>query len=304
MAVNEAGDSNRITRQYYDSLLIEMRHIGGVLPNTSLSLFGQTFSTPIASAAFSHLSKFGYHQDGMVELSKGMQKAKALNFVGMGSEEELERIIDTGAGVVKIIKPYEDNDLILRKIRHAEEKGVLAVGMDLDHSFNHQGEYDNIDGLKMRPKTEEELKAFVNATKLPFFIKGVLSRTDAEKCLSSGVKGLIVSHHHGIIRYAVPPLLALPDIAEVVNGRIPIFADCGIDTGYDVFKALALGATGACGGRAMLEPLKLGGQEAVAKWVLEQTGVLKSVMARTGSKDIYHIEKSLIRRLPPFEAIR
>jgi hypothetical protein len=31
----KAGDSNRITREYFDSLLIEMRHIDAVVPDTA-----------------------------------------------------------------------------------------------------------------------------------------------------------------------------------------------------------------------------------------------------------------------------
>ena len=46
-----AGDSNEITRQYFDSLLIEMRHIDAVLPSTKLELYGETFDTPVMTAA-------------------------------------------------------------------------------------------------------------------------------------------------------------------------------------------------------------------------------------------------------------
>lgn len=290
------GDSDRITRAYTDSLLIEMRHLDSVLPDTRMELFGRSFDTPIATAAFSHLSNFGYHEDGMVELSHGASMANALNFVGMGTEEELERIVDTGAAAIKIIKPYADNERILRKIEHAERTGVLAVGMDIDHSFNGQGEYDVVRGDPMHPKTLDEIRMFVQATKLPFVIKGVHSVTDALKCIDAGVQGIIVSHHHGIIQYAVPPLMALEEIARAVDGRIPIFADSGITGGYDTFKALALGATGACAGRAMLDSLKNGGRDGACQWLREQTAVLKSIMARTGSKDTRSIDPTVIHR--------
>ena len=52
---------------------------------------------------------------------------------------------------------------------------------------------------------------------------------DAEKCLEAGVKGIVVSHHHGIIDYAVPPLMILPEIVRVVQKQIPVFVDCGVE---------------------------------------------------------------------------
>jgi len=291
------GDSDRITRNYTDSILIEMRHLDGVLPDTSMTVFGHTFSTPITTAAFSHLSQFGYHKDGMVELSKGACMANALNFVGMGSEEELERMVDTGAKIIKIVKPYEDNGRIFKKLEHAKKTGVIGVGMDIDHAFNGRGEYDVVQGDAMRPKSVEEIAAFAKATGLPFVVKGVHSVTDALKCIEAGVHGIIVSHHHGIMDYAVPPLMILPDIVQAVDGRIPVFVDSGIANGYDVFKGLALGAIGACAGRAMLDSLKTGGKDGSSNWIKEQTQVLRSVMARTGSKDIKSIDPTVLHYL-------
>ena len=41
------GDSDRITREYFDSLLLEMRHMDNKMPDLSFSLFGERFDTPI-----------------------------------------------------------------------------------------------------------------------------------------------------------------------------------------------------------------------------------------------------------------
>ena len=49
-----AGNSDRITRAYFDSLLLEMRHIDGRIPDTTFCLYGKTFDTPIMTAALSH----------------------------------------------------------------------------------------------------------------------------------------------------------------------------------------------------------------------------------------------------------
>ena len=292
MENHNVSDANQITRDYFDSLLVEMRHLDGVLPSTKLELYGETFDTPIMMAALSHLK--GLHENGMVEMAKAAKILRSVNWAGMGDESELDLIAETGARTIKIIKPYKDRESLVHKIKHAESVGALAVGIDTDHSFNHKGEYDNVRGYEMLPVMLDELREFVSMTKLPFIIKGVLSAKEAEKCLNAGVKGIVVSHHHGILPYAVPPLLVLPKIVEVVQGQIPIFVDCGVASGMDVFKAIALGATAVSAGRIIMEPLRVEGVEGVVNVIKNMTKELASAMARTCSPDIKNIDPSLL----------
>ncbi len=286
------GDSTQITRDYLDSILVEMRHIDSVLPSTKLELYGETFFTPVMLAALSHLQSC--HPEGMVEAARGIKAADAVMWAGMGDEAELEAITATGARTIKIIKPYADNKDIFRKIEHAEKCGCIAVGMDVDHAFNRKGNYDVIHDLKMRPKSLDEIREFVKATKLPFIIKGVLSEQDTYKCLDSGVRGIVVSHHHGHIDYALPPLCILPAIAKIVRKQIPIFVDCSINRGMDAFKALALGADAVSAGRIIMEPLRAEGAEGVRKTIAGMTEELAGVMAVTNSPDIRHIDPSVL----------
>jgi 4-hydroxymandelate oxidase len=287
-----AGDANQITREYFDKLLIEMRHLDAVMPSTTLELYGESFSTPVMTAALSHLSNC--RPGGAAEMARGVFLANAVMWTGMGEEDELEAITATGARTVKIIKPHANNDVIFKKMAHAERCGVLAVGMDIDHAFNGKGKYDTVLGLPMVPKTLDEIKTFVRATKLPFIVKGVLSEQDALKCAEAGVRGIVVSHHHGILDYAVPPLMVLPKIAKALGGTIPIFVDCGVSSGIDVFKALALGATAVCVGRALMGPLQECGAEGVSKKIIHMTEELAGAMARTCSTDITSIDPSVI----------
>lgn len=292
MEEKRPGNSDQITRDYLDSLLVEMRHLDGEAPDTTLELYGEKFKTPVMMAALSHLNNT--YPDGMVEMAKGAALASAVNWAGMGDKEELERITETGARTIKIIKPYADNEMILDKIAHAEGCGALAVGMDIDHAFNGKGEYDNVLGYRMAPKSHEEIRRFAESTQLPFVVKGVLSTKDAYKCLQAGVKGIVVSHHHGIMDYAVPPLRILPEIVKAVNGEIPVFVDCGIISGMDVFKALALGASAVSAGRVIMPELGAHGAMGVKEQVERMTEELKGVMARTGIRDLKHMDASVI----------
>ena len=44
---SQKEDSNQITREFYDSLLVEYRFLGSAVPTTETEIFGERFSTPI-----------------------------------------------------------------------------------------------------------------------------------------------------------------------------------------------------------------------------------------------------------------
>lgn len=281
-----------ITRDYFDSLLLETRYIDSDIPSTRMTLFGEEFDTPIMTAALSHLHN---PADGMAVYAKGAALAGAAHWVGMGSDEELEGVLATGARSIKIIKPHADNREVFRKIEHAVSAGCFAVGMDTDHAFNSDGGYDDVFGLPMRPKSTSELAEFVQAARVPFIVKGVLSPRDAEKCVKAGCAGLVVSHHHGMVQYSVPPLMVLPEIVSAVGGEIPVFVDCGIISGMDAYKCLALGAKAVSVGRHLM-PLLKDGADAVAARISEMTAELAGIMARTGVKSLDEMDPTVIHR--------
>ena len=287
------SNSDKITRDFFDSLLLESRYIDSDLPSTKFELYGHTFDTPVMTAALSHLGNTA--ENGMVIYAQAAAKANAVHWVGMGEDKELEDITATGAATIKIIKPHADNKEVFRKIEHAKKAGCFAVGMDIDHAFDGKGGYDNVLGLSMKPKSTEELHDFVQAAGIPFIVKGVLSTKDTEKCLKAGCKGIQLSHHHGIMQYAVPPLMMLSEILQVTRGEIPVFIDCGIESGMDVYKCLALGATAVSVGRHLM-PLLKEGADATANRIKEMTGELAATMARTGVRNLYSFDPTVIHQ--------
>ena len=78
-SIPRAGDSNRITRAYLDALLIETRYLDAVVPDTTMELYGETFRTPVMTAALSHLDRiYPETRNGMVETAKGAYAADAV----------------------------------------------------------------------------------------------------------------------------------------------------------------------------------------------------------------------------------
>ena len=291
--MNYSSDPDKITRDYFDSLLLETRYLDSVLPSTRFELFGESFSTPIMTAALSHLGNTA--PDGMTVYARAAALADTVHWVGMGSDEELESIVATGARTIKIIKPHADNAEVFRKIEHAVKAGCFAVGMDIDHAFNSNGGSDSVFGLPMKAKSCSEIAEFVSAAGIPFIVKGVLSPRDAEKCLKAGCSGIVVSHHHGMMQYSVAPLMVLESIIDAVGGATPVFVDCGIMSGMDAYKCLALGAKGVSVGRHLM-PLLKDGPEAVADRIKEMTAELAGVMARTGVSCLANMDKSVIHK--------
>ncbi len=290
----DPGDSDSFTRYFFDSLMLETRYLDSDLATTRFRLFDETFDSPIMTAALSHLR--GTDEDsGLVVYSKAAKAVNAVNWIGMGPDEELDEVVATGAKTIRIIKPYEDNDEVIKKIKYSAKKKCLAVGMDIDHSFNGRGGYDIVMGEKMKPKTTSDIKKFVKASKLPFIVKGVLSVSDAVKCMEAGVAGIMLSHHGGRVKYSIPPLLALERIADAVGGKMKIFVDCGVVSGMDAYKCLALGADAVGVGRHLI-PLLKEGPDKVAARLREMNNELAGVMSATGVRSLDKMDPSVIYR--------
>jgi isopentenyl diphosphate isomerase/L-lactate dehydrogenase-like FMN-dependent dehydrogenase len=112
--------------------------------------------------------------------------------------------------------------------------------------------------------TWRDIERFSAHTKLPVVVKGIATREDALLAWEHGAAGIVVSNHGGRQLDGAPATLdALPEVAEAVEGRIPVLLDGGIRRGADVLKALALGATATLGGRAPIFGLAAAGERGV-----------------------------------------
>ena len=292
----KADDANVINRRYLDSLLVEMRVIDSVKPSLTTRIFGREFSSPIMMPAFSHLNKVGKNgRKPMEEYALAAKQLRLLNWVGMEPDEEYADIAAVDAPTVRIIKPFADHDIILEQIDFAVKHGAIAVGVDIDHIANKDGGYDVVDGHPLGPVMLADLKDYVKAARVPFVAKGVLSVNDALKARDAGCRAVLVSHHHGRIPFGIPPTAVLPRIKDALQGSgMMIFCDCGIDTGYDAYKALALGADAVAVGRGILAPLLKEGTEGVVRKIRQMNEQLSELMLYTGTKDTDSFDSSII----------
>ncbi len=290
------SDANAITRDYFEKLLLEERLMGSVVPDASTEIFGHRFDTPITTAALSHLGDIVEPnvESQMQAYARGALLAGAMHFIGMSEEEGFDEVMSVEAKTVRIVKPYADESKVEKQILRAKERGAIAVGIDVDHVFDRNGDPDVVVGELMSVKSLDRMKEYIGLTDLPFVIKGVLSVRDALICRDIGIKGIVVSHHAGRLRYAVPPLMVLPEIRKAVGKDLTIFVDCTVASGLDVYKAMALGADAVSVGKHLMPILKEQGAEGVADRITEMTRELKGAMAFTGVRDTKSFDPSVI----------
>lgn len=292
-----ADDANVHNRNYLDHLLVEMRLIDSVKPDLTTTLFGHQYTSPLTLAAVSHLNQVlnDPKRQPMQEKARAAKRLNVLNWVGMEDDPTFTDIAQQGADTVRIIKPFADHQQILHEIDVAQEQGTVAVGIDIDHVPGADGAYDVVDGLPMGPITEADLKTYVDHAKVPFVAKGVLSVQDAKKAQAAGCQGIVVSHHHGRVPFGMPPLQILPDILKAVDQRtMTVFVDGSLMTGYDAYKALAMGADAVLIGRGILKELLSDGEDAVVKKVQRMNQQLSQLMIYTGVKDTKSFDPTVL----------
>jgi L-lactate dehydrogenase (cytochrome) len=117
-------------------------------------------------------------------------------------------------------------------------------------------------------------------------VKGVLHPDDAERAVSLGADGVIVSNHGGRQFEAAPaPIDVLPAVAARIGERATVLVDGSMRSGLDVLKALACGAAGAFAGRAFLYGVtalgRSGGEHVVSLVEIDLRAAMGQIGART-----------------------
>ncbi len=143
-----------------------------------------------------------------------------------------------------------------------------------------------------------DLARLRSMTTLPILLKGVLHPEDARLAIEHGIDGIVVSNHGGRqIDGEIASLEALPDVAAVVAGRVPILLDSGVRGGADVFKAVALGATAVLLGRPYVYGLAIAGETGVREVLRNVRAEFDLTMGLAGCTAVGDIDASCLRRI-------
>jgi 4-hydroxymandelate oxidase len=237
--------------------------------------------------------------DGELATGRAAAAAGTIMCVSTYTTRTHTEIAACAAGLIQWAQLYvlRDEGLTRAHIDEAVAGGCKAIVLTVDTPFLGRRERDERLGFTVPPElplpylreaigydpgdpraqfsvlspsvTWRDIEQVLSRSQLPVLVKGVLTREDALLACEHGASGIIVSNHGGRQLDGAPATLdALPEVADAIEGRIPVLVDGGIRRGTDVLKALALGATAAMGGRAPVFGLAVAGERGV-RHVLE-----------------------------------
>lgn len=297
------GDLAMRNYQKWQEIRINMDTICEQKPlNTKTELFGKVFDYPFfagpVGAVKLHYGDRYSDQEYNEILLKGCAGSNIAAFTGDGTDynvmiEATDAIRKLNGQGIPTVKPW-DMETIREKMELVKKSGAFAVAMDIDAA-----------GLpflqNLNPpagsKSVEELKEIVKIAEIPFILKGVMTPRGAYKAMEAGVQGIVVSNHGGRVLDQCPASAeVLPSIVKAVDGQIRVFADGGIRTGVDVFKALALGADAVLIARPFVTAVYGAQEEGVAAYVEKAGAELKDTMKMCGAFSLDDIDGDMIWR--------
>ena len=127
-------------------------------------------------------------------------------------------------------------------------------------------------------------------------LKGILDVEDAKLAAATGADAIVVSNHGGRqLDGTVSSVRALPEIVQAVGGRMEVLVDGGIQSGQDVLKSLALGASGTMIGKAFAWGLGAMGEAGVTRALEIIQKELDVTMALCGLKDVKEATPAILR---------
>ena len=214
------------------------------------------------------------------------------------SRDRIERAQDAGARAVVITvdqqSPYYDRQMHNRHIaapRRAPAPIKSAAPTRPAAPKNPYGVADT--RLWYDWAFIDQIRPFI---KVPMLIKGIVTAEDARLCVEHGMDGIVVSNHGGrSLDYGPATLEVLPEIVDIVAGRVPVLVDSGFRRGSDIFKALAIGAKAVCLGRVPRWGLAAYAGEGVQRVLEIVQSELMTTMAQAGRPGLESIDRSAVR---------
>ena len=192
--------------------------------------------------------------------------------------ELLQRVHQTGYEAIVVTA-----DAPLQGVRDRERRAGFQLPAGLCALDLPSPATPGVPALLAQALQWDDLAWLVAEAGLPVLVKGILHPDDARQAVRLGAAGVVVSNHGGrTLDTALPTALALPAIADALQGDAAVLVDGGIRRGTDVLKALALGAHAVLLGRPVLYGLANAGAAGVAHVLRLLQDELHAAMALCG----------------------
>ena len=321
--VNGADDMRTVeaNRHAFDAWQLRVRRLVDVSAvDTSAQLLGQKLPTPILLAPVG--AQATIHRDGELATMRAASARGHLSIISTISSNSVGEIRAAGSAPLWFqLYPSPDQDLMRHLLGAAEAAGCRAVVLTVDSPArgNREGErwfsrrsarkspprMGNFEGYQGPPRIGDAALTWAIVdwlranTRLPVFLKGIVTREDAGLAVRHRLDGLIVSNHGGRQEESGRGTLeCLPEVVDEVAGRMPVLIDGGFRRGTDIFKALALGANAVCVGRPYLYGLGAFGEQGVARVLAILDSEFKRCMQLAGTTRVSAIRPAYVQRQP------
>ena len=307
--------ANREGFSYYQ--LRSRRLVDTTRIDMSVDLFGTKWETPVVLAPSGTL----FHPEGPLPVARAAEKQKTLQILGGVQERNhpIEEVMKARGGPVWYqLYASQDWDTTQQNVKRIERSGcpVLVWTVDILGGRNLETvqRFRRLDTRQcmschttdpqVRPGqagrntlTYDTLRRMKDLTSMKILVKGIENPEDAELCVQNGADGIIVSNHGGRATESGRATIdSLPEVVQVVRGRVPVLVDGGFRRGTDVFKALALGARAICIGRPYMWGVAAFGQPGVETVLAILRREFNLVMAECGKRSVAEITPSSIVR--------
>ncbi|XP_011035451.1 PREDICTED: peroxisomal (S)-2-hydroxy-acid oxidase-like isoform X1 [Populus euphratica] len=291
----------------------------------STTVLGFKISMPIMIAP-SAMQKMA-HPEGENATARAASAANTIMTLSSWATSSVEEVASTGPGV-RFFQLYvlKERNVVAQLVRRAERAGFKAIALTVDTPRLGRREADiknrfalppyltlkNFEGLDLgkmdktdgsglasyvaeqtdRSLSWKDVKWLQTITSLPILLKGVLTAEDARLAVQNGAAGIIVSNHGARqLDYVPSTIIALEEVVKAAQGRVPVFLDGGVRRGTDVFKAMALGASGIFIGRPVVFSLAADGEAGVRKVLQMLRDEFELTMALNGCRSLKEISR-------------
>lgn len=281
--------------------------------DTSVTLLGEKLPHPIIVTPFG--SHGLHHPAGEVATAQGAAKSGALLTVSSASTRSMEDIAKASTSP-KWFQMYLNVDEgqskeVLQRARDAGFKAIVftidAIGQGSSDEYLRLGKprpwlpYGNFktgsaNAFKTN-LTRSDVEFIGKITGLPVIVKGVTRAEDAVAAVKAGAAAIQVSNHGGRALDGTPAAITvLPEIAQALQGDVPIIMDSGIRRGTDIVKALALGANAVAIGRPLMYGLTVGGAGGVNSVIEFMQRELVNTVLHSGVDSTAKLDGTHVRR--------
>jgi (S)-mandelate dehydrogenase len=170
----------------------------------------------------------------------------------------------------------------------------LAPYAGEDASINAMAKF--MQGEQRGAFTWDEVARFRDRWKRPLVLKGIIHPSDAEKAVSLGIDGIVVSNHGGRQVEGLPAAIdALPAVVAAVGKRTTVMMDSGVRSGLDVIRAIALGAQAAFAGKAFLWGVGALGPDGPGHVIDIMVDEMRSALGQIGAKTLEEARSVVVR---------